>query len=100
MRRCYVYPVPALDWSSRRVLTWQLSNTVTADFCAEALDMAKRCYGTPEIVNIDQNSEFTSEAFAAAVLDSAAQLSMDAKGALRDNISIERFWRTERYEEV
>ncbi len=100
MRRGFVYLVAVLDWSSRRVLAWQLSNTLTADFCVEALDEAMRRYGTPEIVNTDQGSQFTSEEFVATVLDSGAQLSMDGKGAWRDNIFIERFWRTVKYEEV
>lgn len=100
MRRGFVYLVAVLDWSSRRVLAWQLSNTLTADFCVEALDEAMRRYGTPAIVNTDQGSQFTSEEFVATVLDSGAQLSMDGKGAWRDNIFIERFWRTVKYEEV
>jgi putative transposase len=100
MRRGFVYLVAVLDWSSRRVLAWQLSNTLTADFCVEALVEAKRRYGTPAIVNTDQGSQFTSEEFVATVLDSGAQLSMDGKGAWRDNIFIERFWRTVKYEEI
>jgi len=82
------------------VLAWQLSNTLTADFCVEALESAMRHYGTPAIVNTDQGSQFTSEEFIATVLDSGAELSMDGKGAWRDNIFIERFWRTVKYEEV
>jgi putative transposase len=100
MRRGFVYLVAVLDWSSRRVLAWQLSNTLTADFCVEALETAIRRYGPPEIVNTDQGSQFTSEEFVATVLGSGAQLSMDSKGAWRDNIFIERFWRTVKYEEV
>jgi len=100
MRRGFVYLVAVLDWATRRVLAWQLSNTLTADFCVEALDRAKRRYGTPEIVNTDQGAQFTSEEFVTTVLDSGAQLSMDGKGAWRDNVFIERFWRTVKYEEV
>jgi len=100
MRRGFVYLVAVLDWATRRVLAWQLSNTLTADFCVAALDTAKRRYGTPAIVNTDQGAQFTSEEFVAMVLDSGAQLSMDGKGAWRDNIFIERFWRTVKYEEV
>ena len=100
MRRGFVYLVAVLDWASRRVLAWQLSNTLTVDFCVEALETAKHRYGTPEIVNTDQGAQFTSEEFVSAVLGCGAQLSMDGKGAWRDNIFIERFWRTVKYEEV
>ncbi len=100
MRRGFVYLVAVLDWASRRVLAWQLSNTLTADFCVEALETAKQRYGAPEIVNTDQGSQFTSEEFISAVHATGAQLSMDGKGAWRDNIFIERFWRTVKYEEV
>jgi putative transposase len=78
MKRGFVYLVSVLDWASRRILDWQLSNTLTADFCVEALDRAIRRYGAPEIVNTDQGSQFTSEEFVATVLGSGAQLSMDA----------------------
>ncbi len=100
MRRGFVYLVAVLDWASRRVLAWQLSNSLTADFCVEALESAKRRYGTPEIVNTDQGSQFTSEEFVSAVLGSGAQLRMDGKGAWSDKLFIERFWRTVKYEEV
>jgi putative transposase len=100
MKRGFVYLVSVLDWASRRILDWQLSNTLTADFCVEALDRAIRRYGAPEIVNTDQGSQFTSDEFVATVLDSGAQLSMDGRGAWKDNVFIERFWRTVKYEEV
>ncbi len=100
MRRGFVYLVAVLDWTSRRVLAWQLSNTLTADFCVEALTTAKDRYGAPEIVNTDQGAQFTSEEFVATVLDMGAQLSMDGRGAWRDNVFIERFWRSVKYEEV
>ena len=100
MKRGFVYLVAVLDWASRKVLAWQLSNTLTTDFCVEALEMAMDRYGVPEIVNTDQGSQFTSEEFVSTVLESGAKLSMDGKGAWKDNIFIERFWRTIKYEEV
>lgn len=100
MKRGFVYLVSVLDWATRRVLAWHLSNTLTADFCVEALDRAIRRYGAPAIVNTDQGSQFTSDEFVTTVLDSGAQLSMDGRGAWKDNVFIERFWRTVKYEEV
>ena len=100
MKRGFVYLVTVLDWATRRVLAWQLSNTLTADFCVEALEVAIDCYGAPEIVNTDQGAQFTSEEFVSTVLESGSQLSMDGKGAWKDNVFIERFWRTVKYEEV
>ena len=100
MQRGFVYLVGVLDWASRRVLAWQLSNTLTADFCVEALDRAIRRHGAPDIVNTDQGAQFTSQEFVETVLGSGAQLSMDGRGAWRDNVFIERFWRTVKYEEV
>jgi len=100
MKRGFVYLVTVLDWASRRVLAWQLSNTLTADFCVEALENAIDRYGVPEIVNTDQGSQFTGEEFVSTVLGSGARLSMDGKGSWRDNVFIERFWRTVKYEEV
>lgn len=100
MKRGFVYLVAVLDWATRKVLTWQLSNTLTADFCVAALESAFDRYGVPEIVNTDQGAQFTSEDFVEAVLTRGVKLSMDGKGAWRDNIFIERFWRTIKYEEV
>jgi putative transposase len=100
MKRGFVYLVAVMDWATRKVLAWQLSNTLTADFCVEALETAFDRYGVPEIINTDQGSQFTSEEFIATVLEAGAKLSMDGKGAWRDNIFIERFWRTIKYEEV
>jgi putative transposase len=100
MKRGFVYLVAVLDWATRKVLAWQLSNTLTADFCVEALETAMDRYGVPEIVNTDQGSQFTGEEFVSMVLEADAKLSMDGKGAWRDNIFIERFWRTIKYEEV
>lgn len=100
MKRGFVYLVTVLDWATRRVMGWQLSNTLTADFCVEALEAAMDRYGVPEIVNTDQGSQFTSEEFVSTVLQRGANLSMDGRGAWRDNVFIERFWRTVKYEEV
>ena len=100
MRRGFVYFVGVMDWATRRILSWRLSNTLTADFCVEALQEAIDHYGTPEIVNTDQGSQFTSLDFVNAVLSQGIRLSMDGKGCWRDNVFIERFWRTLKYEEV
>lgn len=100
MKRGFVYLVTVLDWATRRVLAWQLSNTLTADFCVEALETAIARYGAPEIVNTDQGAQFTSAEFVSTVLDSGAAFSMDGRGAWKDNVFIERFWRTVKYEEV
>jgi putative transposase len=100
MKRGFIYLVAVMDWASRRILSWRLSNTLTADFCVDALESAIAQYGAPGIVNTDQGSQFTSEEFVSTVLDSGAKLSMDGKGAWKDNVFIERFWRTVKYEEV
>ncbi len=100
MKRGFIYFVAVMDWYSRRILSWRLSNTMTADFCVEALEEALRRYGAPQIINTDQGSQFTSEEFVSSVQASGALLSMDGKGAWRDNVFIERFWRTLKYEEV
>ena len=100
MKRGFIYLVAVMDWASRRILSWRLSNTLTADFCVDALESAIAQYGAPDIVNTDQGSQFTSEEFVSTVLNSGAQLSMDGKGAWKDNVFIERFWRTVKYEEV
>jgi putative transposase len=100
MRRGFVYFVGVMDWASRKILSFRLSNTLTADFCVEALEDAIARYGAPEIVNTDQGSQFTSMAFVETVGRHDIALSMDGKGAWRDNVFIERFWRTLKYEEV
>jgi putative transposase len=100
MKRGFIYLVAVMDWASRRILSWRLSNTLTADFCVDALESAIAQYGAPAIVNTDQGSQFTSEEFVSTVLDSGTKFSMDGKGAWRDNVFIERFWRTVKYEEV
>ena len=100
MKKGFVYFAAVMDWYSRRILSWRLSNTLTPDFCVEALESAMATHGTPDIVNTDQGSQFTSAEFVAQVEDNGALLSMDGKGAWRDNVFIERFWRTLKYENV
>lgn len=100
MQRGFVYLVAVMDWATRRILSWRLSNTMTVDFCVEALESAIDQYGAPEIVNTDQGSQFTSDEFVETVVAAGSRISMDGKGAWRDNVFIERFWRTIKYEEV
>ena len=88
-----------LDWYSRYVLSWEISNTLDVNFCLEALEKALHV-GTPEIFNTDQGSQFTSHAFTSCLLDKAIKISMDGKGRAMDNIFIERLWRSVKYEEV
>ena len=100
MARGFVYFVGVMDWATRRILSWRLSTTLTTDFCVEALEDAISRYGKPEVVNTDQGSQFTSAAFVELVHGHGISLSMDGKGAWKDNVFIERFWRTLKYEEV
>lgn len=100
MRRGFLYLVAVLDWATRRVLAWRLSNTLTTDCCLDALEAALRAHGTPEILNTDQGSQFTSTAFVACVQQHGIRLSMDGKGAWRDNLFVERLWKSVKYEEV
>lgn len=100
MARGFVYLVAVMDWYSRKVLSWRLSNTMDSHFCVEALEEALEDHGIPEIVNTDQGSQFTSEAFIGVLKDKAIQISMDGKGRWLDNVFIERLWRSVKYEEV
>jgi putative transposase len=100
MRRGFVYLVAILDWATRKVLAFRLSNTLTADFCVEALQEALARYGTPEIFNTDQGSQFTSVDFTNVLKKQDIQISMDGRGAWRDNVFVERLWRTIKYEEI
>jgi len=100
MARGFVYLVAIMDWHSRRVLSWRLSNTLTTDFCVEALEEALRRYGHPQIFNTDQGSQFTSDEFTQVLKDRDIQISMDGKGAWRDNVFVERLWRSVKYEEI
>ena len=100
MARGFVYLAVVLDWFSRRVLAWRLSITMEAAFCLETLEDALARYGKPEIFNTDQGSQFTGHAFTTALADNGIAISMDGKGAWRDNVFIERLWRSVKYEEV
>ena len=100
MAKGFLYLVVIMDWASRAVLTWRLSNTLGADFCVEALEEALSRYARPEIFNTDQGSQFTSEDFTGTLKDHAITISMDGKGRCMDNIFVERLWRSLKYEEV
>jgi len=100
MARGFVYLVAIVDWFSRRVLAWRLSITLTTDFCIEALEEALARFGKPDIFNTDQGSQFTSIAFTSVLHREKIAISMDGRGAWRDNVFIERLWRSVKYEEV
>jgi len=100
MKRGFLYLAAVIDWHSRRILSFRLSNTMHTDFCVEAVHEAIQKYGTPEIMNTDQGSQFTSLEFTELLKSHQIQISMDGKGCWRDNVVIERFWRTVKYEEV
>ena len=100
MARGFVYLAAVIDWFSRRVLAWRLSITLEAAFCVEALEEALARHGRPEIFNTDQGSQFTSEAFTGVLTRNRVAISMDGKGAWRDNVFVERLWRSVKYEEV
>jgi putative transposase len=98
MQRGFLYLVAIMDWASRKVLSWRLSNTMDADFCVEALEEALARYGRPEIFNSDQGSQFTSLPFTQVLKEAGVRISMDGKGRWMDNIFIERLWRSLKYE--
>lgn len=100
MARGFVYLVAVIDWATRKVRTWRISNTLTSDFCVEALEEALNRYATPEIFNTDQGSQFTSLAFISVLKNHAIRISMDGKGCWRDNVFVERLWKTIKYEEI
>ena len=100
MARGFVYLVAVIDWYSRRVLSWRLSNTLDSQFCVDALEDAIATYGAPEIFNTDQGSQFTSEEFTGVLKREKIQISMDGKGRWLDNVFVERLWRSVKYEEV
>ena len=100
MARGFVYLVAVVDWFSRRVLSHRVSITMEASFCIEALEEAIGKHGAPEIFNSDQGSQFTSEAFTGVLLDRKIAISMDGKGSWRDNVFVERLWKSVKYEEV
>ena len=100
MARGFVYLVAVIDWYTRKVLAFRLSNTLTTDFCVEALEEALAKYGAPEIFNTDQGCQFTSVEFTSVLKQRGIRISMDGKGRWRDNVFVERLWKTVKYEEV
>ena len=100
MRKGFLYLVAVMDWHSRMVLAWRLSNTLEADFCVLALEEALAKYGTPDIFNTDQGSQFTSFAFTNVLRSNGIRISMDGRGRWLDNVFIERLWRSLKYENV
>lgn len=100
MARGFLYLVAIMDWHSRKVLAWRLSNTMDTSFCIDALEEAIRRYGTPAVFNTDQGSQFTSEAFTGKLSAHGIKISMDGKGRWLDNVFVERLWRSLKYEEV
>jgi len=100
MARGFVYLTAVVDWFSRRVLAWRLSISMAVDFCVEAVEEALAKYGKPEIFNTDQGSQFTSIEFTRTLSSNGIAISMDGKGSWRDNVFVERLWRSVKYEEV
>ena len=100
MARGFVYLAAVMDWVSRKVLAWRVSITMDTDFCVEAVEEALERYGAPGIFNTDQGSQFTSDAFTGLLKENGIQISMDGRGSWRDNVFIERLWRSVKYEEV
>ena len=98
MRRGFLYLVAVMDWATRKVLAWRLSNTMDAGFCVAALEEALARFGRPEIFNTDQGSQFTSLAFTSVLRDAEVRISMDGRGRWMDNVFIERLWRSLKYE--
>ena len=98
MRRGFLYLVAVMDWASRKVLAWRLSNTMDTEFCIETLEEALAKYGKPEIFNSDQGSQFTSPRFTGILKEAGVNISMDGKGRWMDNVFIERLWRSLKYE--
>ena len=100
MRKGFLYLVAVMDWHSRKVLSWRLSNTMDTDFCVSALEEALAKYGKPDIFNTDQGSQFTSFAFTNVLRKNGIRISMDERGRWLDNVFIERLWRSLKYENV
>jgi putative transposase len=100
MKHGFVYLTVVLDWATRYVLSWRLSISMTADFCVEAVEEAIARYGVPEILNTDQGSQFTGTDFIVLLTRHGIQISMGGKGSWRDNVFVERLWRSVKYEEV
>jgi len=100
MENGFIYLTVILDWYSRKVLSWRLSNSLDSSFCVDALEDAMHQYGKPDIFNTDQGSQYTSEVFTKVLAKNDIDISMDGKGAWRDNVFVERLWRSVKYEEV
>jgi putative transposase len=100
MARGFVYLTAVVDWFSRKVLAWRLSITMDVSFCIEAVEEALARFGKPEIFNTDQGSQFTSREFTGLLIGAGIKISMDGKGAWRDNVFVERIWKSVKYEEV
>lgn len=100
MKDGWLYLVAIMDWYSRKVLAWRVSNTIDTAFCVEALQEALEAYGTPEVFNTDQGATFTATAFTSVLVDHGVKISMDGRGRWRDNVFVERLWRSVKYEEV
>ena len=100
MRRGFVYLVAIVDWATRKVLAHRVSISMTSEFCVDALNEAIEKYGTPEIFNSDQGSQFTSDEFTAVLKKNGIQISMDGKGRWMDNVFVERLWKSVKYEHV
>ena len=100
MARGFVYLAAVMDWASRRVLAWRVSISMNTEFCIETLEEALARHGTPEIFNTDQGSQFTSLAFTGALQARGVRISMDGKGCWRDNVFVERLWKSIKYEEI
>ena len=100
MRKGFLYLVAVIDWFSRKVLSWRLSNSLDAAFCTEALEDALAHHGTPDIFNSDQGCQFTSEEFTSVLKNKGIRISMDGKGRWVDNVFVERLWRSLKYEEI
>jgi putative transposase len=98
MRRGFLYLVAVMDWSTRKVLSWRVSNTMDVEFCIEALEEALARFGRPEIFNTDQGSQFTSPRFTGVLQAAGVRTSMDGRGRWMDNVFIERLWRSLKYE--
>ena len=100
MARGFVYLCAVMDWATRKILAWRISNSLTADFCVEAVQEAIARFGVPEIFNTDQGCQFTGSEFITLLKEHRIAISMDGKGCWRDNVFIERLWKSIKYEEV
>ena len=98
MRRGFLDLVAVLDWATRKVLSWRVSNTIEVEFCLEALEEALARFGRPEVFNTDQGSQFTSPRFTGVLREAGVRISMDGRGRWMDNVFIERLWRSLKYE--